>query len=130
MNTESTIAEHMQAESVTLGPVSILDAVSILESVTAELEVLRSQHNAAGRLVELHGALFLYALDGRAELIQNQGIPLGGRQLLELRVAFAARRLAGRDRGESAASAALARAAQRIEELIHLIDPELAVNAA
>jgi hypothetical protein len=106
-----------------------VNPASILESVTTELEMLRSLHNAPGRLVELHGALFLYALDGRAELIPSQGIPLGGRQLLELRVASAARRLAGRERGVAAATAALALAAQRIEQLIHLIDPELAVTA-
>lgn len=110
----------------------IADPRRILESVTSELEALRdfSPSINSAALIELHGALLVYELAGRGELIPSVVSTLSGRRLLEARVALAARRLAGRDRGHHAAANALVRAAHRIEELVHLVDPELAVVAA
>jgi hypothetical protein len=105
-----------------------IDASKILESVVSELEALRSLSDRP-RLVELHGALFLYALEGRAELIPSVGFPIGRRRVLEARVVWSARRLATLSRGATT-DQAMNRAADTIRELLYLIDPELASFAA
>jgi hypothetical protein len=108
------------------------DPARILESIVSELEALR-EFNPLGStngLVELHGALLVYELAGRVELIPSFRPVFTPRRVLEARVAWAAQRLAGRARGYEAARAATDRAARRIEELIHLIDPDLRVTVA
>ncbi len=109
-----------------------IDPMRLLESITAELETLRefSGVNAPVGLVELHGALFLFALEGKAELIPTIRFPIGAHRALQSRIVWSARRLAGNASGEQAAFDAVERAANRIERLLHLIDPELRVNAA
>jgi hypothetical protein len=109
-----------------------LDPIRALESITNELETLRefSGVHAPVGLVELHGALLLFALEGRAELIPPVRFPMGSHRILQSRVVAAARRLAGPTTGEAAALEAMERASQRIEQLLHLIDPELVTYAA
>ena len=112
--------------------IEFADPARILESVVSELEALRDFNpiSSTSGLVELHGALLLYELGGRAELIPSIRPVFTPRRILEARVAWAAQRLAGRARGYDAAKAATDRAARRIEELIHLIDPDLRVTVA
>ncbi len=100
----------------------------VLESIVSELESLKSFTDRPG-LVELHGALLLFALDGRVELLPSVGFPIGRRSILEARVVWSARRLAGLTKSPNAA-AALNRAAERIEELLFIIDPDLVSSAA
>ena len=112
--------------------VAIADPRRILESVVSELEALRADAPlfAGGDLIDLHGALLAYELGGRAELIPSVNFAFSGRRLLEARVARAAHRIAGRERGHAASAATLVRSAERIEDLIHLIDPDLRVVVA
>jgi hypothetical protein len=111
---------------------NVLDPMRTLESITNELETLRefSGVHAPVGLVELHGALLVFALEGRSELIPSVRFPIGSHRVLQSRVASAARRLAGTSEGDAAASEAMERASHRIERLIHLIDPELVTYAA
>lgn len=110
----------------------MLDPRRVLESVVTELEMLRHDRPtaAASGLIELHGALLLYGLDGRAELLPSFGFPAPGRRFLEFRVVASARRLARSRRGSGGAAATQELAAARIEQLIHLIDPDLRSAAA
>ena len=112
--------------------IEIADPARILESVVSELEALRDFNpiSSTSALVELHAALLLYAFAGRAELIPSIRPVFTPRRILEARVACAAQRLAGRARGYEAARATTERAARRIEELIHLIDPDLRASVA
>ncbi len=109
-----------------------VEPTQLLESIANELESLRDYTgiNAPVGLLELHGALLLFALNGNAELIPTVRFPVGSHRLLQARIAWAARRQAGVGRGEAAALSAVERSAARIERLIHLIDPELRVRAA
>lgn len=107
-----------------------IDAAHELDAVTASLQVLRmdDQHGSAGpmdQLVELHAALLLFQLGGRAELLPATGFALFGGWSLERRIVRAASRLAGSARGETAAFASWRRAGERVGSLIGLIDPEL-----
>lgn len=109
-----------------------VDAHRILESLVSELELL-CQDTALGAgsdLVQLHAALLVYELDGRVDLIPSVGLGFSGRRVLEYRVTKAARRMAGSGSVARDPLAAVTHAAQRIEELIHLIDPQLRVMAA
>jgi hypothetical protein len=107
-----------------------IDPARVLESVVSELEVLASDTplGMRGDLIELHGALLIFGLGGVVGLLPSAGLGLSTRRMLELRVVRAARRLADRVTGTSehdTASAVLEYAGERIEDLIHLIDPEL-----
>ncbi len=104
----------------------------VLESVVSELEWLYADAplGSGSRLVALHAALLVYNLEGWSELIPSVGLSLHRRGLLEMRVSRAARRLAGPVAGPVGAKLAMERASVRIEELIHLIDPELRVVQA
>lgn len=107
-----------------------IDAARELEAVTSSLHVLRmdDEHGTAGpidQLVELHAALLLFQLGGRAELLPATGFSLFGGWSVERRIVRAASRLAGTARGEDAAFGTWLRAGERIESLIGLIDPEL-----
>ncbi len=120
--------------STDIFPVSLQrDPAKILESVVSELEMLCEDAalGMSSQLISLHGALLVYNLEGWAQLIPAPSWSLSRRGMLQLRVTRAARRLAGSTNGQPAAAAAMERAARKIEELIHLIDPELrAVCAA
>jgi hypothetical protein len=100
----------------------------ILESIVTELELLCADSPFAARsnLIELHGALLVFELGGQLNLIPSVGFAFNGRRVLEARVARAARRLIGTAHPD----AAVLNAGNTIEELIHLIDPELRLLAA
>ena len=109
-----------------------VDPQRVLETVVSELELLCADTAVSARsdLIELHAALLVYELNGQAERIPTVGFGLSGRRLLELRVTKAARRLSSPKFGVADPDAAVTRAAALIEDLIHLIDPELRVLAA
>jgi hypothetical protein len=100
----------------------------ILESIVTELELLCADSPFAARsnLIELHGALLAFELGGQLALVPSIGFAFNGRRVLEARVARAARRLIG----TASPDAAVLSAGNTIEELIHLIDPELRLLAA
>ena len=105
-----------------------VDAKRILETIVTELELLSVESPLAARsdLIELHAALLVFGLGGQLGLVPSVGFAFNGRRLLEARVARAARRLIG----SSDADSAVIVAAETVEELIHLIDPELRLIAA
>jgi hypothetical protein len=100
----------------------------ILESIVSELELLCADSPLAARsdLIELHGALLVFELGGQLDLVPSIGFAFNGRRVLEARVARAARRIIG----ISTPELAVMTAGNTIEELIHLIDPELRILAA
>jgi hypothetical protein len=102
--------------------------IDVLTSIVTDLELLCADSPLAARsdLIELHGALLVFELGGQAELVPNVGFAFNGRRVLEARVARAAKRIIG----TASADLAVANAASTIEELIHLIDPELRLLAA
>jgi hypothetical protein len=108
------------------------DPGQILESLAYEFESLSAELPLGfGRdLLNLHGALLVYNLEGRVDLIPPTGFSLNRHQMLEFRIARAARRLTGTLRPEVQAYLSVERAAARIEELLHLVDPELRSLAA
>jgi hypothetical protein len=108
------------------------DPARILESLVYEFEILsaETQLGSTRDLIDLHGALLVYNLDGRTDLIPVTSISLNRRSMLEFRIARAARRLTKDLRPEVQAFVSVERAAARIEELLHLIDPELCSLAA
>ncbi len=108
---------------------SAVDPNRILESIVNELELLQTMTPLSGQheLVDLHAALLVYELAGDKALLPNTSFSLSPRRVLEARVVRAARRLVQAG-GESNRSKELA--AQQIEELVHLIDPELQIMAA
>jgi hypothetical protein len=126
MNIDEITDDATPSEAVSASP------QAVLESVVSELEVLHldAPWMMGSDLVALHGALLLFNLDGRAELIPGGSWPLGWRRVTEMRVTRSARRLAGPERGTAAAEAAVERASQLIEELVHLIDADLRMAVA
>ncbi len=107
-----------------------LEPARVLESVVSELEVLASDTplGLRGDLIELHGALLIFGLGGVVGLLPSVGLGLSTRRMLEFRVVRAARRLAqqaSNEPNQDTAASVLAIAGNRIEDLIHLIDPEL-----
>ena len=109
-----------------------VDPQRVLEIVVSELELLCADTPVSARsdLIDLHAALLVYELQGQAERIPNVSFGLSGRRLLELRVTRSARRLASPTFGAADPDEVVARAATLIEDLIHLIDPELRILAA
>lgn len=109
-----------------------VDPARILESLACEYETLSADLpiGFGAELMALHGALLVYNLQGRTDLIPSTSLSLNRRSMLEFRIARAARRLTGNLRPEVQASMSVDRAAARIEELLHLIDPELRSRAA
>jgi hypothetical protein len=105
----------------------------LLDDVVSALQILLAETStssfANGSLVDLHGALLVYELAGRAEAIPSVGLGVTARRGLERKVVGSARRLTGTARGDAAAFAAWKRSAARIEDLIDLIDPELRLLA-
>ncbi len=124
--------EGMQNEAVFPGDFSRelpnTNAGDVLEAIVTELEVLTSEAAIAigTDLITLHGALLAYELGGVADAVPSVGFGMSGRRLLERRVCRAARQLIGAHQPD----VALQRAGELIEELIHLIDPELRILAA
>jgi hypothetical protein len=109
--------------------VAPLDPQRVFDSVVSELECLT--HDAApgigSDLVELHGALLAYNLDGRAELLPSPTFGLSTRSWRERRVLRAARRIMT---ASGDPTAVLDLADRIIRQRLHLIDPELSAFAA
>jgi hypothetical protein len=103
------------------------DVVSGLQILCAETAVSSSPTPS---MIELHAALLLFELSGRRELLPTVGLGMTSRRHLERRIVSSARAQAGRADGPEAAFAAWMRSADRIEDLIDLIDPELRILAA
>ena len=101
----------------------------ILESLVSELELMMQEAEPGTRsaLIDLHGALLLYELDGRTECIPTVHVGFGVRRILEFRVSRAARRLAATANDPGSA---LTRSVEVIEDLIHLIDEDLRTSLA
>ena len=93
-----------------------------------ELEVLTDESPIAigTDLITLHGALLAYELGGVAASVPAVGFGMSRRRLLERRVVRAARQLISAHDPETAVLVA----GSTIEDLIHLIDPELRSLAA
>jgi hypothetical protein len=66
--------------------------------------------------------LLAFGIEGKLELLPSPGFSFLGRRALEARIVRAARRLGGSGR---TADQVMAKAAEQIEESIHLIDPDL-----
>ena len=113
-------------------PTIRIDPDRILESLACEFETISADLplGCGGDLMALHGALLVYNLEGRVDLIPPTSWSLNRRSMLEHRIARAARRLTRNLRPEVQAYVSVERAAARIEELLHLIDPELRSLAA
>ena len=122
----------MNATQTSPEPKTAIDPARILESLVYELESLSADvpFGSTGELIELHGALLVYNLEGRTDLIPATSPSLNRRSMLEFRIARAARRLTKNLRPEVQAYVSVDRAADKIEQLIHLIDPELRSLAA
>ncbi len=104
------------------------NAARALETIVSELELLTDESPMAIRadLITLHGALLAYELGGSATWLPSIGFGMSGRRMLERRVVRAAKSMIA----DSDAELAVRRAASKIEELIHLIDPDLRILAA
>jgi hypothetical protein len=122
----------MTATQTSQEPMMASDPARILESLVYEFESLSAEVSpgSARDLIALHGALLVYNLDGRTDLIPATSFSLNRRSMLEFRIARAARRLTKGLRPEVQAYVSVERAAERIEQLLHLIDPELRSLAA
>ncbi len=109
-------------------PIGTLEVARALETVVTELELLTDESPIAIRadLITLHGALLAYEVSGVASALPTIGFGMSRRRILERRVVRAAKNLIG----ASDAETAVRRSASTIEELIHLIDPELRSLAA
>lgn len=109
-------------------PIGTLEVARALETVVTELELLTDESPMAIRadLITLHGALLAYEVGGFATALPTIGFGMSGRRILERRVVRAAKNLIG----VSDAETAINHSASKIEELIHLIDPELRTLAA
>jgi hypothetical protein len=108
---------------------SFISPKAALDDVVSSLQIMMAESSASvypsNSEVELHGALLLFELGGRAENIPSISLGVSARRSIERRVASSARHLAGREIGDEAAFTAWKRAAHRIEELLDLIDPGL-----
>lgn len=102
-----------------------LDPRRVLESLVSELENLLNlvPLGAQGHLIELHGALLAYNLEGHVELLPDAFFGMSQRRWKERRV-LRATRLIGR-RGQGDADLIMRIASQIIETNVYLIDPEL-----
>ena len=112
----------------------VADPKVLLEDVVSGLQILCAETSASSSptaaMIELHAALLLFELGGRRELLPSIGLGVSSRRILERRIVSSARSLAGQSVGSDAAFAAWNRAADRIEDLIDLIDPELRFRVA
>ncbi len=114
--------------------VADIDPKAVLDDVVSGLQILCAETSVSSSptvsMVELHAALLLFELGGRRELLPSVSLGVTSRRNLERRIVSSARSLAGRAVGDDAAFAAWNRVADRIEDLIDLIDPELRILAA
>lgn len=124
-NLAFTWAAHAVCMTKNENTVPDVDPGQVLESVVSELENLLNAVplGAQGPLVELHGALLVYNLEGHVELLPDASFGMSPRRWKERRVLRAAR-LIGR-RGQGDADLIVRIASQIIETNLHLIDPEL-----
>ncbi len=108
-----------------------IDAAAELDAVVAALQMARLDpmlpEDAAGVLVALHGALLLFQMGGRADLLPAISGFAFGRRTLERQVVSKARRLA---QHANHPYGAWLLAADQIEELIAVVIPELRVSVA
>lgn len=126
---DSEFADWSELRAIPVDPKAILEeVVSALQILSAETS--QSPFVTPSAVIDLHGALLVYELAGRGELIPNVSIGVSTRRGFERRVVSSARRLVGPARGEAAALVAWVRAAARIEDLVDLIDPELRLVVA
>jgi len=124
------MTKHDDTETVTAGSAASPDPQRVLESVVSELEYLihDAPLGSGADLLQLHGALLVYNLEGRAELVPPPSFGLSARSWRERRVVRSAQRII--ERGAGNTTAAMAIAADLIEQHLHLIDPELLARAA
>jgi hypothetical protein len=132
MKATQTSPAAVTTTTATTTTATTIDPARLLESLVYELESLSADTplGSAGDLIALHGALLVYNLEGRTDLIPATSFSLNRRSMLEFRIARAARRLTKDLRPEVQAYVSVERAAERIEQLLHLIDPELRSLAA
>jgi hypothetical protein len=106
------------------------DPARVLESLMYELDYLRedAKPGSVSDLIHLHGALLVYNLAGRADLIPQPSLGLSVRSWRQYRVARAARRIVDLGAGQPIATMAIA--ADVITDRLHLIDPDLRDLAA
>ena len=132
-----TIASHNQAmtthddtELADIRPASPLDPRRVLESVVSELEYLIQDAplGCGSDLIQLHGALLVYNLEGRAALVPPPSFGVSARAWRERRVLRAARRILERGAGDTTVTMGIA--ADQIARYVHLIDPELGALVA
>ena len=121
---------HEAAEPAAALPTSSIDARRVLESLVYELEILAHEAplGSGSDLIQLHGALLAYNLEGRAELVPVPPFGWSVRSWRERRVIQAARRIV--EQGAGDATVTIDIAAAHIARLLHLIDPELSALAA
>ena len=121
---------HDDTEAIAAEPVTALDPGRVLECVVSELEYLGQDAplGSGSDLIELHGALLAYNLEGRPELVPTPSFGLSLRAWRERRVVRSARQIIARGAGD--ATVALDVAAGVIARHLHLIDPELCTRAA
>jgi hypothetical protein len=121
---------HDDNELATAGSAIPLDPQRVLESVVSELEYLVQETPpwSGSDLIQLHGALLAYNLEGRADLLPNTSFGLSARRWRERRVVRTARQIV--ERGAGDATATMGIAADLIVRHLHLIDPELQERVA
>jgi hypothetical protein len=121
---------HKDTDQAAAQPVRSIDPRRVLESLVYELEVLvhEAPLGSGSDLIQLHGALLAYNLEGRADLMPIPSFGWSARSWRERRVIQAARRIVEQGSGDAAATIGIA--ADHIARLLHLIDPELAALAA
>ncbi len=102
-----------------------LDPRRVLESLVSELENLLNALplGEQGHLIELHGALLVYNLEGDVDRLPDAFFGMSQRRWKERRVLRAAR-VIGRQ-GQGDADLIVKIACQIIETNLYLIDPEL-----
>lgn len=124
------MTSHKDTEPAAAHPASSIDPRRVLESLVYELEVLvhEAPLGSGSDLIQLHGALLAYNLEGRAELMPTPPFGWSTRSWRERRVVHAARRIVEQGAGDPAVTIGIA--ADQIARLLHLIDPELAALAA
>ena len=122
MNTTPIHHETAKSSELITEPI----VTEIFEIITSELEVHLEEANlsTASELVALHAALLVYNLGGRTEQISTRGLALTKRRFLEMRVARSARQLVDAE-PLADASRIVELASARIEQLIHVLDPDL-----
>ena len=102
-----------------------LDSCRVLESLVSELEnlLIAAPLGAQSHLIELHGALLVYNLEGHVENLPDAFFGMSPRRWKERRVLRAARHIGRRGHGD--ADRILGIASEIIDTNLYLIDPDL-----